>query len=310
MVRQQSLRCILLVTVVVLAGCGGFAGEQTTRAPYSVETTDTETTTGTAVSDAGREPRFDPDPKNDSIGDTEHFLDSQSTVLNGTSYRFVYSYEVVAANGTTLFRTARRGAFAEDESVLHVVRETSGPVAPMQATRELYANGTALFERFITDGNATAQVVRGPDGDPVNLTATSVDDVRTVGRAQGTNVQFLYTSFEMVDVTSVEELGRVRPGLAEPLYRIEGETDRATTSFQTYPELSGQPTNVTLTAIVDANGFVYDFRFGYESELEGEPVRVELTLSYQDVGKTTVERPPWVSNATTEQSPVQASRSS
>ncbi|WP_435332542.1 hypothetical protein [Haloarchaeobius sp. TZWWS8] len=283
---RPAICCALLV---VLAGCGGFAGSQQTRDPFTVDETATPAGTDTPTTAGGSSGQFHPDPENDTIGDPRVFLTSQARALNGTSYTVGSSYSVHAGNGSLLYRSTGGGSFAANRTRFVSSIQTGGSIPPREQFVAVFADGERVYTKERRNGSSQVRLERGPDGDPIDPSQATV---KVTGRGQET--QFLYTFFDAVNVTSVDKRFEDRPGLDGPLYAIRGTGTAEDLVVNPVPNVAGNATNLSLTALVDSRGFVVEFHVSYDVHTEDGVVHVERSLYYEDIGETTVQTPPEV----------------
>ncbi|WP_435318169.1 hypothetical protein [Haloarchaeobius sp. TZWSO28] len=300
---MRSLPALALAFAIVLAGCGSLGPTQETRQPFSVEGTGQPTEPDDTTPRTTTIPQFDPDPTANDLGDVRDMLSAQQRVLANTSYRTEYLVQATHTNGTVLLRRHVNGAYAVNDSRYLVDSRVSGTTALQQTAFVVFADGTRAYVRQTTENGTSVTVPRlGDSGDPVPPADLGVF------RGREGMYNFLYQGFAGMNVTSVTELDRIPAGLEGPLYRVQSGTVES-------PQLLAQGTNGTVEnasfeAIVDHRGFVYEYRLTFETETEaGEPVFMERRLVYRDLGQTTLTRPDWVDeytsdNATTTTAPA------
>lgn len=107
-----------------------------------------------------------------------------------------------------------------------------------------------------------------------------------------------------VDPTNANLLGNVFFQLTDVRIR-RGDGDATVVSGTLrYPRLLPTPPNVqadgraTVTASIRASGVVDRMVVGYDAGSSARPARVRTTTRITDLGTTTVQRPPWMGNAT------------
>lgn len=272
---RRLLVCLLLVTAGcnTLVGGGGEAPTATvTPAPVPAEET-----VAPGVTDEGvRNPRA--------------LADAHADVLAAASYRLTANRTVRAANGTLRERLTLELALAADRSY-RADAATAGPAAPVflgtpPATATFWSNGSTYVRKLTRDDRTTYNSFT-----PVEGAGTWQYWARTVpfGGQQATPRAFLRRTFRAVDTDVV---GRTEAnGTTTYLLRGNATTERLEAGVS-------NPRNVSLTATVTEQGLVASLSLRYVGTVNGERVRVVRTVSYSDVGATTVDRPPWFDRAT------------
>jgi hypothetical protein len=143
-------------------------------------------------------------------------------------------------------------------------------------TAALALNGSVVATRY-RDQSGETEHVRWPaeSGGPV-----------TDLSGRGSLEQLL----RAVDLTVVERTAAGGVVLAGPAFR---EGDRLVT-----PLFVEEPRNVSVRLVVRKDGTVTDQRVAYDATLGSRSVRVVREFRVTAIGETTVDRPPWVENAT------------
>lgn len=295
--RRRTLGAVALVTLVVLAGCGG-AVEDTgpddgsgddgrppteTLTPVSVPT-ETPVTTPTAT--ATPMPTVSPSTPGGAlvvpgltaggVADAFRFADGHRDALAGDPYRVLTNVTVVREDGTVLY--AQR-------SSLHVgadgrryeftsLTETNDayPVSAFAPRLGLWYDGDVATFRI--ERNGSVEYDRSPSSGTGPVTDLTGHD-RLAGLLSNAEVRLV---------------GRGVDGT----YRVGGQ-QFATLSILRVPTFLAAPRNATLSMVVTPEGLVEGYRLTYVTTFEGERVRVVSERSFTLAEP--VREPAWVEAA-------------
>lgn len=269
---RSSVPLPLLAVLLVLAGCGGFASTDT----------NTETTMTPAPVPTGQ---ATPVSRPAALGgdlDARAVSFRHGAALTERSYT-VHEHTVVRYdNGTvrsslTIVRHVASGTYAATVNA-------TGERHPLGAGRvrgAFWSDGPRLLYT-ITSDRTTYGVV-----DPANY---SFWTNRYVALAYPRPGRTVYTPFR---VTTPRVVGRTT---APTRFRVVGDDTTAPQLIDAPPGVSA-PRNASLGAHVDPNGVVRYYRFSYDATADGAPVTVTTVVRYEDIDRTTVERPDWYEKA-------------
>lgn len=255
----RAVALLALALLLVLAGCGGFAGNprsETTRVtPVEVPTT-TE-----------RPERFvAPGMTAERLVDPTALQRAHAARLTNDSHRFREVVTRRAANGTLLSRY-----------VTLVVRNGSTVRYRFDGDRS-DGRDEWTIDRYVTaDRVYTARTDR-------NGTSYSVDPISEAGRrVPVTSDDYTASLTRVFGLLPIRVEESVRSG-DQTRYYLE------TAEPRDVPPLR----NATFVGAVTPEGVVDDYRVSYEVRRDGRPVTVIVTVSISELGTATVERPAWV----------------
>jgi len=281
--RPSDVRALVLVAVLVLAGCAGVGGPEGSTGgdggvgpvtPVPVPDADERSADLIGIGSEGVV-----DPK--LIGDAH-----ANRTLEG-SYTLVSEQMIWRLDGTVLSSYLLRLQLDADLSYF-AAAETAGQAAPgllgpPPASAEFWSNGTThLYASERTNGSYEEFSPRGAIG-TWRYWATSGAFPSLASDTPSTVVR---SSFAAVPTTTEDR--RTIEGTTR--YRLAGS--RNVTDDLPFEEAS-PARNVTLVADVDETGFVRHLKLEYRGTLDGEPVVVTRRFSYVGVGETEVGGPPW-----------------
>lgn len=274
------MRGLLLIVVVVLAGCNGLVGESTTTPGL------------TPVGDIRTEVGYPPGVDESGVVSPEALANTHSDLVSDRSYVLVSNRTVRYENGTLRSRLRVRIDLAENKT-FYVRTSTAGHAGPVflghpPATGEYWSDGEVYVRYLQRDNESVYNTFQPPD----QFTATWEFWTRTVafGGRSGSSEETIQTVFGAVPtrITGVE----TRNGTT--VYLLSGT---GATSLAFAPPEVESAENVRLEAAVGADGLVREIRLQYDAVVAGDQVTVERAVIYRDVGSTTVSRPPWFDRA-------------
>jgi hypothetical protein len=274
----MRLAALALACLVVLAGCGA-GGDRSapTATPALVPSAD---------ADADRRP-LAPGVRSTGVVDPTALVGEHVRLLRNDSFRVE---SVVTRWGTDAdivrSRTATVGRFDETGDY-HVRRVASGSASREGKTRtvEQHVEGDLVLRRTVEDGATT--YARGSENamQGVSRRATLLPDPTTS--------RTLFLLFQGLNVT-VETTRR--DGAA--VYRLRAVGVRDPAALRTLA--SGNVSDVAFGARVAASGLVRSYWFAYTAVRGSEEVRTVRQVTFDGVGATRVERPPWYDAALNE----------
>lgn len=256
-------RGIIVLAVVLLAGCGGTAGSPepssptVTPAPVPVET-DVPTTTPNSMAAPGISPA--------GVVDAGRLVNSHSDVLATRSFTAYVNSTRRLPNGSLRSRYVRRIQFAADKDRFYYFlnQYNRANTGVRNRTIERWADGHRVLESTVQNGHRTSRVVR------------TAEPSRSFPENASNRVD-LYRLLTSMDTSVVEVFQR--NGTIE--YHLIGGP-------QPVPPLR----NVTLTAVVTDRGLIKEYRVAYT--VGPEETRVVVTAKYLRLGRTDVTLPDWV----------------
>ena len=251
---------LVVVALVATAGC---------NAPLADESATAETPTVTpiaveerAAGAAGTTDELAPGLGSDGVVDAQRLLDAHAAVLTNDSYTIRLSSRRETTDGSTPTRHDRVVRVADAER-FHYVLTTESDDGNRRVER--WRDGPRAYEATTEDDSTSYRSLQAPEP-PVLL--TRADLLRL----------FLFVQSDVVD-------SRERNGTT--VHTVVGGPDDL------------QPlSNVTYEAAVTERGLVRSYEISYDLVGRNPSTTVTVTASVSDVGETTVERPPWVAEAT------------
>ncbi|MHC3379757.1 hypothetical protein [Haloarcula sp. H-GB5] len=272
-------RQLLVLTIVVTAGCGGFGfsggdGSPTPVTPAPVPT-DSGTTYPAGVGSTG-------------VTSPSLLGSAHGGRLNGTGYTLTMNRTVRYANGS--LRSHLRVHVALDANRTHLANiSVRGHAAPVllgrpPATASFWSNGDTYLRRLVRD-NQTVHNEYDPPDSYAGTWRYWVHAAALNGRPAA-DVTRTVAPFHTRTLQPQQSDGTV--------YVIRGDRLRENTSSTAWASRE----NATLVAHVTRSGLVRDYRTEYTTVTNGgDPVTVTRTVRFRAVGNTTVGRPPWYDRA-------------
>lgn len=274
MVRAASL---LVVALVVLAGCSTFADVDTAREPFDVADQSTTATTNTTQT-----PVIAFDPLYDTAPDPYVLVNAHYDELANDPYHVEYRSTLSYANGTTIERLNWTTTYATNRSTYLQVRQSD--YQNRSVTRQLYANGTHVYslERF--DGaNASVRLLRRPDG----------ERMRPIDALVRSAPATIRSALVVMNVTGVRSLDVTPAGVDEPVFVV---TMNETGLSDPYGD---ETTNASLTLYVTESGRIVEFLHTYTFVRDGVTIHGSEHVQFYPVERDPIDRPEWAStNAT------------
>ncbi|TSD10044.1 hypothetical protein DP107_13740 [Haloglomus irregulare] len=256
MSRHRPL--VVLLSLVLLAGCGGFA------APGG---TTTETLTPASVpEDAPVAPGVPATEGEPTAIDADRLLAADASGRSA-GYHLTRTVTIRGTNWTTRIHRDRRVA-ADGTLFERVEINSSGPLSPAIGRSELWTNGSGTYVRtFDASGNRIEQ-------------------------GQFPSAPSHFQRWLMLR-EQVLEGGTYRVESAAD-GAVLRSTELPTLPATLVPLSVREPRNVTARLDVTETGLIRSVRVRYDTTVRGEPVRVEIRHRLRAVGTTRVDRPVWV----------------
>ena len=305
--RRRTALALLVAAMLLLAGCSNVPGASDspptdTNTPASTTTigsitktttdsTGTTAATETTQSDAtttttATDDRLAPGLAESGVTDAAALADAHAAILTNTSY------------------TVRNHRQVRNESP--TANATLPPIFRANTTTEVAHDPARIFLRYDVSGNASATSSQFPRDVELwagpNLTLQAVETpngtvyrrVRSRNVASGgvTGRDTLFSLFSTLNTT----VAGTTTQNGTTLYRVNstGVSDPALLASLLDAE---SVSNVSMTALVDADGLVHEYRIEYDATSESGTRHVTRATRYTALGETTVERPAWYDEA-------------
>jgi len=267
---------VVVLALVVLAGCSSFGGVSTTRQPFGVEDTTTPSATPTEPED--RPPVVAFDPTANTAPNAVDLVEAHYGQLDGRSYTVQYDRVQRFENGTVLSSDAFATAFGVDRS--RYVQDRRSTLGNWTIDRQLYANGSTVWSRtrINESSNATVRRLQSPSGDPVPPANVAV-------RAAPTTLR---SGLASTNVTSVRALDTVPSGVDEPVFEVTANETATPNPF------GDRTLSVSLLLIVTQEGRIIEYELEATFVEDGERFHTQTRVQFSGVGRVTVDRPDWV----------------
>lgn len=270
---------VVVALVVLLSGCSGLTG--------GADSTPTLTPADTPATSS-----YPPGIDESGVVSPDALAAAHEERDDDLSYTLVSNRTVRFGNGTVRGEFRLRVALAENRSYLATI-STAGAEGPVllgspPATATYWSNGETYARVLTRNGRTTYNTFTPPD----QYAGTWRFWTRTVafGGRSGYAGQTVRETFSAIP-TRLDGRERVD---GTTRFRLTG--GKATSTDFAAPEVDAVR-NLTLVATVDRDGFVHHIHYRFDGRIDGVSVRVERTITYRDVGNTTVEKPPWLGRA-------------
>jgi hypothetical protein len=251
----RLVRLVLVVVLVLSAGCAGLFGPST------------ETLTPAPVPHPTPTPESPPGVTSGSV-DVITLLAVDRRVRANTSHRLEQTILAETANGSLRVEQVRR-ASAGGQAAGTLRIEGSEPYRPALERGWFWQNGTLLLvQTRLSSGREVTSQYSEDRQHPYDLTRGVVEQVLSTA-----NLSVSHNDREQTVLRSTEPLRL--PAAAMPV-------------------ASGAVRNVTARAVVSDEGLVRSVRIRYQGVSGGEPVQVTLRERVTATDETTVTRPGWV----------------
>ena len=267
---------VVVLVLVVLAGCSSFGGVSTTRQPFGVE--DTTTPSATATEPEDRPPVIAFDPAANTAPNAVDLVEAHYGQLDGRSYTVQYDRVQRFENGTVFSSDAFATTFGVDRS--RYVQDRRSTLGNWTIDRQLYANGSTVWSRtrINESSNATVRPLQSPSGDPVPPSNVAV-------RAAPTTLR---SGLAATNVTSVRALDTVPSGVDEPVFEVTANETATSNPF------GDRTLSVSLLLIVTQEGRIIEYELEATFVEDGQRFHTQTRVQFHGVGRVTVDRPDWV----------------
>lgn len=280
---------LVVLALVVLAGCSSFGGVSTTRQPFDVA--DTETSSATTTEPVDRPPVIAFDPVADTAPNAFDLVDAHYGKLQGRSYTVQYEREQRYANGTPLSSDEWTTTFGTDRS--RYVQDRRSTLGDWSVHRQLYANGSAVWSwsQFNDTSEPTIRLVQSPRGEPVPPANVAV---RAVPSA-------LQSGLAATTVTDVRALDTIPSGVNDPVYQVTANETATSNPF------GDRTLSVSMLLIVTEEGRIVEYALETTFVEDGQRFHAQTRVQFRGVGRVSVDRPAWVpENSSTNDAPPSA----
>lgn len=280
-ISRNSRAFLVVIAIVMLAGCGSIAGsgvsdgpDRTALTPAPVPTElPSPTPVETVAPGVTRSGVIDPLALAEAH---ESYLASRSETVR---LRRVVRYE----NGDLRSRRVQETRVSADRRRFHTVITVAGPQPPFFGDRlEFYSDGQTLLQAtFLPNRSSFYRIPleQYRDQNDIDVVLSSPD--------AGT-VFLLFAAVETRVTARIERAGRIR-------YRLRS-TRLVRPGMLAEAEDVQNPRNVSLFAVVDERGVLMEFSLRFEATLDGRDVAVAKAGTHTAIGATTVEPPEWFAN--------------
>jgi hypothetical protein len=311
---RRPLLTVAVAALVVLAGCSGLGGSETST---PAETSGSESPAATAEPTPEESPASTPDgtdsptagpgstpatpsgpseppssePVEDPRASFSWLTDSgvnesllvrahAFTVMNTSGYTTQATQRTVALDSANETVTRYRLSASADQqrSLYSINRTLSIPSTTRTDLRTEYREVTdgsqTIYYRTAVDGNVSYRV----DDEPFRNFSTFYR------QSTGYELTFLLTEFALTYNGTVQRDG-------QPLYRHTADSFRPESTF------AGNASNASATVLVTDSGVIRSMEYSYEATSGGVPVRITYTFETTGLGGVTVQQPGWVDDA-------------
>jgi hypothetical protein len=232
--------------------------------------------------------RYPPGVSAFGVSDPRTLSRAHAEAVAGASYTVASNRTVRYANDTVRSRLAVRFRLAEDRSYLVRV-DHDGPTEPWlthgPTSGAYWSNGTVSAQRLSYRGDPLYDVTRTSD------VSETWRDWRAVALGGASSPVAAYErAFAGLRTGTTTTVVPGADGPARVLVRGSGDPPDD-------GRVGRDARNATLVAEVNGEGLVESLLLRYDATVDGQPVRVTWRVRYDDVGATTVERPPWLDRA-------------
>lgn len=278
-------RAVVVVLLLVLAGCSGFGGSSGPTTPSTtltpVDVPERSTAVGATPRPSTPEDRLASGLAESGVFDPFALAGAHRSALANRSYTKTTRATLSGPNGTLRSVTREMRVAAGGRRYHLVETSASDPAYPVRSFAPRleiwYDDGPALF-RVGTGENVTYRVgMTGTLGGPVG-------DISGHDRLVG-----LYGTVDRWRVTAG----------AEDTWILESREPPDADVLQV-PVLVEEPRDPRLQVVVTTEGRVVSHRLTYEANFEGTPVAVTRRVQFTNVGETVVDQPAWYDEARSE----------
>ena len=266
---DPPLSAVLFALLLVLAGCNGFTlgGSETSTQRVTPANVPTDEPTPTPI------PQLAPGVTGKGVTEPERLGEAHESILENISYTVDQNVSVRYLNGTIYRQRTSHIQHAMNDGRFYLAHNRSLVSGRGSSGFSAWSNGKRTL--VARSSNNTTRYLIPPQG---SLSFGS----------PGERIAALFGSVE-THVVAQEQ----RDGIT--VYRV-----KATGLVRDPPTFANEwqnPRDVTLRALIDSRGFVYEYQLSYEATVNGVPIYVYEQVRYTDLRNTTVERPPWYEEA-------------
>ncbi|WP_340098687.1 hypothetical protein [Salinibaculum salinum] len=278
--QTESLSSLLLVGLVVLSGCSGFPGP---------ETSETEQTTDVSPPYDGADssqPNSPPGVRDGRLVNPEQLLDQHWSILSYSTYSAERHY-TEQRNSSQSVQTNVTVEHASDGRYRATVVSTQG-----LSDRDEYWFDGELGYLATTIGNETrytrAQTARGSTPLPEDLLYFATPPYRS----GVVNQRGLYQYITAARGSTLETIERDNE--SDTLFRLSTQLSDPddTGSAARFDSIR----NGSFTAVVDSWGVVHSYQLSYEAVVGGRIVKITENVSYELNPETNVTPPAWINH--------------
>lgn len=272
---------VVVAIAVLLAGCNSIA-----PAPQA-----TPTTTPAPIPTPEHHPAwFAPGVTSENV-DGVALAAAHASHLKNRSYTMTVNRTVRYANGSLRSQVVTQIRLSRDRSYqvsIHVAgQHATRVIGRPPAHAEFWSNGSLYIRKYSRENETVYNTFRPAGGAGTwrfwvhffVLEGPAREDIAAIFEA---------TDARVVDRGTVD--GHRRVHLA-----AEGHES---TEFVDIDEARAVG-DVEVRAVVDERGFLTNYRVAYTATIDGDPVVVDRTVRYQDIGNTSADRPQWYDRAIT-----------
>ena len=261
-------RYVLLVVLVVLAGCSGVADDSPDRDPYSVD--------DVVDPDASNGSTFPPGLGADGLEDDRAVLEAHADELADESYSIHVTATVTGAEGSEVFVIDHWTFHEPDRDGWHVIEDRDGePVSAVTHTPLGTDAGELRIDHWDLEGERFQRLEAGDRSE-------RLEGVRWEIRPGGQRVE---SGLAAIGESTVE----TRTFDGEGYYEVDGETPT--------PESPYRDDGFDATVYVTSDGLVEYYEIEGTILEDGEELTVHKELTVYDIGETSLEEPAWVGDA-------------
>lgn len=259
---MSRFAAVAVAILALTAGCNGIAGDDRERAAD-----------GTATVTPAPVPAAGPFADTDGVPDARTLATGHATTLARTNYTVVIRERVTAGNRTLRADNRRREVGRNAERYL-LRRE--------RTTRGLSLNAIAPVVSYWYDGSTVVSRV-GANGSTVRRYPGTTGPLSAPSDRE--YLERLATAFALDRGNGTDGVVFRSTRLAAPEFAPSSVVDR--------------PRNASVAIRVDRRGYVESYRYAYNGTVSGveERVRVVRVVRFEDVGRTRVTPPEWVTRA-------------
>lgn len=258
--NSRALKTLLLITVVLLAGCVGDGGGTPTATP----TPDTSSVWGDRVSPD--EVTLPPGASTDGIANVSDLLDAHGSVVRTQGYRLHYHRFQNGPEGYANVSYAVTSSIESEEALYRIRTEGGGSNGSARIVHR-YHNGDTFYRNETVNGEHTYE----------------------------TNDQFTFETFHgSVDRRVRRALEATTFGNATAYRRNDTEYVEYEPTGYDFPEANRSVSGVFGSVVVRGDGLIVDLWIRVDTQTGSYVVE----QWYESVGTVSVTRPAWVDTAT------------